>query len=69
MGEVEGEIVPVAGPGMFRFYYSNQEYECTLPEWEASLAQLQENVKREHGQVLEVGGLFVIGTERHESRR
>jgi preprotein translocase subunit SecA len=69
LGAVEGQIIPVAGPGMFRFYYSSQEYECTLPEWEASVAQFQENVKREHQQVLEAGGLFIIGTERHESRR
>jgi preprotein translocase subunit SecA len=69
LSAVEGEIAPVAGPGMFRFYYSNQEYECTQAEWDASSAAFSENVKREHEQVLEAGGLFIIGTERHESRR
>jgi preprotein translocase subunit SecA len=69
LSAVEGEIAPVAGPGMYRFYYSNQEYECTQAEWDASIATFSENVKREHEQVLEAGGLFIIGTERHESRR
>jgi len=69
LSAVEGEIAPVAGPGMFRFYYSNQEYECTQAEWDASTAHFQDNVKREHEQVLAAGGLFIIGTERHESRR
>ncbi|SEC46286.1 preprotein translocase subunit SecA [Terriglobus roseus] len=69
LSAVEGEIAPVAGPGMFRFYYSNQEYECTQAQWDASTAHFQDNVKREHEQVLAAGGLFIIGTERHESRR
>ena len=69
LATVEGEIAPVAGPGMFRFYYSNQEYECTQAEWDASVARFNEDCKREHDAVIEAGGLFIIGTERHESRR
>ncbi len=69
LSAVEGEIAPVAGPGMYRFYYQNQEFECTLPQWEASLAHYDADAKREHEQVIEAGGLFIIGTERHESRR
>ncbi|MDP2653709.1 MAG: preprotein translocase subunit SecA [Candidatus Omnitrophota bacterium] len=33
------------------------------------LEQFREQVKKEHDQVVEAGGLHVIGTERHESRR
>ncbi len=33
------------------------------------LAQFSEQVKKEHDQVVEIGGLHVLGTERHESRR
>jgi preprotein translocase subunit SecA len=33
------------------------------------LTQFREQVKREHEQVVEIGGLHVLGTERHESRR
>ena len=33
------------------------------------IEQFRQQVKEEHGQVVEAGGLLVIGTERHESRR
>jgi preprotein translocase subunit SecA len=69
LSAVEGEIAPVAGPGMYRFYYSNQEYECTQAQWDETTAHFAANVKSEHEAVLEAGGLFIIGTERHESRR
>jgi preprotein translocase subunit SecA len=36
---------------------------------EALVAQLREQWQQRHDQVLEAGGLHVIGTERHESRR
>ncbi|MEL7111302.1 MAG: preprotein translocase subunit SecA, partial [Pseudomonadota bacterium] len=34
-----------------------------------ALAKLKEEIKAEKAKVLEAGGLFVLGTERHESRR
>ncbi len=43
-----------------------EEYEQAWPE---TLAKLQEQVKAEHEEVVGVGGLYVLGTERHESRR
>ncbi|PEQ11723.1 preprotein translocase subunit SecA [Novosphingobium sp. PC22D] len=39
------------------------------PEREAGLARIREEVAAEKQQVLDAGGLCVIGTERHESRR
>lgn len=39
------------------------------PEWEAQLAALRAQVKADEEVVKQAGGLFVIGTERHESRR
>ncbi|AWF82366.1 preprotein translocase subunit SecA [Microbulbifer sp. A4B17] len=36
---------------------------------EAELAQVKEDWKERHEQVIEAGGLHIIGTERHESRR
>ncbi|MCG7364395.1 preprotein translocase subunit SecA [Roseomonas sp. ACRSG] len=39
------------------------------PEWDAHLAEAVAQVKRDEAVVKEAGGLFVIGTERHESRR
>ena len=69
LSTLEGEIEPVAGPGNFRFYYSNQEYESTQAKWDETLARYQDAVKQDHDAVLEAGGLHIIGTERHESRR
>jgi len=39
------------------------------PEREAAIARIQREIVDEREQVLSVGGLFVLGTERHESRR
>ena len=69
LSAVEGEIAPVAGPGMFRFYYQNNEFECTEAQWETSLHHFDGQAKQDHDAVIEAGGLFIIGTERHESRR
>jgi preprotein translocase subunit SecA len=43
-----------------------EEYER---EWPAALARAKQAVETEHEQVLQAGGLYVLGTERHESRR
>jgi preprotein translocase subunit SecA len=37
--------------------------------WPAMVERIQRQVAAEHDQVKEVGGLYVVGTERHESRR
>ncbi|MCP5378828.1 MAG: preprotein translocase subunit SecA [Novosphingobium sp.] len=39
------------------------------PERDAAIARIRDEIKAEKQQVLEAGGLFVLGTERHESRR
>jgi preprotein translocase subunit SecA len=38
-------------------------------EWPDALKAAQESVVAEHDEVIELGGLYVLGTERHESRR
>jgi preprotein translocase subunit SecA len=45
---------------------SPEEYEAA---WGPTLEKLQNQVKAEHEEVVELGGLYVLGTERHESRR
>ncbi|MDN5854232.1 MAG: preprotein translocase subunit SecA, partial [Actinomycetia bacterium] len=45
---------------------NSEEYEA---EWPAMVEKIEQRVKAEHDQVTEAGGLAVIGTERHESRR
>ena len=42
------------------------EYEAA---WPAALAKAQAAVASEHNEVVALGGLYVLGTERHESRR
>ena len=44
----------------------SEEYEKLYPEL---LAELEEQVAAEHAEVVELGGLYVVGSERHESRR
>ncbi|MCA1199179.1 preprotein translocase subunit SecA [Sphingomonas sp. R647] len=39
------------------------------PERDAAVAQIKAEIAAEKAKVLEAGGLFVLGTERHESRR
>ncbi|HIF62645.1 MAG TPA: preprotein translocase subunit SecA [Deltaproteobacteria bacterium] len=39
------------------------------PQWEATLAGYTEQCAAEHEEVLAAGGLHIVGTERHESRR
>jgi preprotein translocase subunit SecA len=65
----EGAISPVAPPGMVRFYYTGQEFETTQAAWDAATATHEAAAKAEHDKVIEAGGLHILGTERHESRR
>src|SRR5207237_400385 len=39
------------------------------PEREAAIARIKDEIAVEKAEVLAAGGLFVLGTERHESRR
>lgn len=43
-----------------------EEYEA---RWADTLNEIKAQVKDEHEEVVELGGLYVLGTERHESRR
>ena len=65
----EGAISPVAGPGMVRFYYSGQEFETTQAAWDGAVSTHAAAAQVEHDAVVATGGLHILGTERHESRR
>jgi preprotein translocase subunit SecA len=65
----EGSINPTAAPGMLRFYYQGQEFETNQADWDRTYAQYAAAADREREQVIQAGGLHIIGTERHESRR
>ena len=65
----EGAISPNAGPGMVRFYYASQEFETTKAAWDDAIASHLATAEKEHAAVVAAGGLHILGTERHESRR
>jgi preprotein translocase subunit SecA len=43
-----------------------EDYEAA---WDATLEDVRAQVRKEHDEVVDAGGLYVLGTERHESRR
>ncbi len=65
----EGAINPMAPKGFLRFYYSGQEFEVSEGDWSETYKGHAEGAQREHEEVIAAGGLFILGTERHESRR
>jgi preprotein translocase subunit SecA len=65
----EGAISPMAPAGFLRFYYQGQEFEVGEAEWAEAFKGHAETAQQDHDQVIEAGGLFILGTERHESRR
>ena len=65
----EGAINPMAPAGFQRFYYQGQEFEVSDADWAEINVVHAETAQREHEEVIAAGGLFILGTERHESRR
>jgi preprotein translocase subunit SecA len=65
----EGAISPVAPAGFVRFMYQSQEFEIAESIWNETIEKHAAATKTEHDTVIEAGGLHILGTERHESRR
>jgi preprotein translocase subunit SecA len=65
----EGAINPMASHGMLRFYYQGQEFETSQEAWDQAYRGHAASAAREHEAVVQAGGLHILGTERHESRR
>jgi preprotein translocase subunit SecA len=51
------------------FYYNGNEYTLPTDVWAEALARYKAQTDVEHDEVTAVGGLHILGTERHESRR
>jgi preprotein translocase subunit SecA len=51
------------------FYYNGNEYTVPTDKWSEALSRYKEQTDKEHDEVIAVGGLHILGTERHESRR
>ena len=64
-----GTDIQLGGNLEFRMQDEVPELEAGTPEYEAKAEQVRTEIIAEKARVLELGGLFVLGTERHESRR
>jgi preprotein translocase subunit SecA len=51
------------------FYYNGNEYTVPTDMWTDVFSRYKEQTDKEHDEVVAVGGLHILGTERHESRR
>ncbi|MGP8091841.1 MAG: preprotein translocase subunit SecA, partial [Candidatus Sulfotelmatobacter sp.] len=51
------------------FYYNGNEYTVPTGKWTEALNRYKAQTDVEHDEVTAVGGLHILGTERHESRR
>ena len=51
------------------FFHLGHFYRVPRSDWERILTQFDAQTAAEHERVVEAGGLHIIGTERHESRR
>jgi preprotein translocase subunit SecA len=51
------------------FYYQGTEYQVPTEQWNEVFSRYKAQTDAEHDQVVGVGGLHILGTERHEARR
>jgi preprotein translocase subunit SecA len=51
------------------WYYEGNEYRVPTDHWTEILSRYKQQTDKEHDDVIGVGGLHILGTERHESRR
>jgi preprotein translocase subunit SecA len=51
------------------FYYNGNEYTVPTDKWTEAFNRYKAQTDIEHDEVTAVGGLHILGTERHESRR
>src|SRR6266446_3360381 len=65
-GKIEG---PQEDGQTSLFYYNGNEYIVPTDKWTEALYRYKQQTDKEHDEVTAVGGLHILGTERHESRR
>jgi len=67
---VAGEVsVKPDDPTVSYFYYGGVEYKVDTAKWNETYQKYKEATDEEHDEVINLGGLFIFGTERHEARR
>jgi preprotein translocase subunit SecA len=66
----EGELaVHRDDQNMTYWYYQGAEFSCPTPQWNEAVTRYKSETDRDHERVTAAGGLFILGTERHEARR
>ena len=66
-GAGEGTATPVAP--MVLFQHEGKIFQVPADQWKPVYNQFAEQCKAEHDEVVALGGLHILGTERHEARR
>ncbi len=56
-------------PSMVLFQHEGRIFQVPLEQWKPIYDQFAEQCRAEHDQVVALGGLHILGTERHEARR
>ncbi|HEX6804518.1 MAG TPA: preprotein translocase subunit SecA [Terriglobales bacterium] len=51
------------------WYYAGNEYAVPIEQWNEAFQRYKKLTDAEHVDVINAGGLFILGTERHEARR
>ncbi|HUR36714.1 MAG TPA: preprotein translocase subunit SecA [Terriglobales bacterium] len=65
-GEVHTET---ADHSLTRFYYQGNEFEMPIDKWNDIFNRHKTVTDAEHDEVTRIGGLHILGTERHSARR
>ena len=70
VGVAQGKIEGKADDGKTTlFYYAGEEYIVNTDQWDQIFNHYKAETDKEHDSVVGTGGLFILGTERHEARR
>ena len=70
MRAVQGQVEAVAPDANTTvFYYQGSEYSVPTEKWTEVFERHKVDIDTEHKEVVALGGLHILGTERHEARR
>ncbi len=65
----EDQVKYVADEHFYYFSHLDQHYRVRRDKWDEIYARAKSQTDREHDEVTALGGLHIVATERHESRR